>query len=421
MRTKLLLFSTSLLSLLNVACENVDSVEPKEVSKLSTAISSAAYVTSVDASRSNLLVEERIEPTLSSAFGKQNYTSHAYSETTAMSRTGQKAMRFELRSSDPGVRSEIWRDSETSKERWYSVPVYLPSAYWQTDAVKGGWDIITQLHATDDNSTETGRTPPISLAVIKNQLTLVVWWATRSTSTNATRSGGTTFDLGPLEKDKWLDMVYHIKFSYLSDGIIEVWKNGVKVVNYRGPNCYNDVKLPRLHLGIYKRNWHGVSKRVTYVDDIRVGDGNATYNDVAPRPISNSPSPTPQPDPTPTPDPTPDPETPTTGQKVESFTLINADTDQPIQTLTNGALLDFSNLPTKNLNIRANTNTTDGAVTFKLSGAKTYSRNEGTAPYAVFGDTNGDYKPWVPVVGRYTLNATTSSGTTTSINFSVQN
>lgn len=417
MRTKLLLFSTSLMSLLTVGCDSVDTVEPKEVSKISTAISSDAYVTSVDGSRSNLLVEERFEPTMGSAFKKQIYTSHAFGETTAITRSGNKAARFELRSSDPQVRSEIWRGSETSRERWYSVPVYLPSAYWQTDAVTGGWDIITQLHATDDNSTEIGRTPPISLAVIKGQLKLAVWWATRATSTNATRSGGTTFDLGPLEKDKWLDMVYHIKFSYLSDGIIEVWKNGVKVVDYRGPNCYNDVQLPRLHLGIYKRNWHGVSKRVTYVDDIRVGDGNATYNDVAPRQSSTTPTPTPTPDP----EPTPNPETPTTGQKVESFTLINADTDQPIQTLSNGAVLDFSNLRTKNLNIRANTNNNSGAVVFNLTGAKTYNRNEGTAPYAVFGDTNGDYKPWVPVVGRYTLKATSSTGTATSISFSVQN
>ncbi|QNF35204.1 heparin lyase I family protein [Adhaeribacter swui] len=417
MRTKLLLFSTSLLALLSVGCETVESLEPEEVSKISTAISSDAYVTSADGSRSNLLVEERIEPTLSSVFGKEIFTGHAYSETTSMARTGSKSMRFELRSGDPNVRSEIWRESETGNNRWYGMSMYLPSANWGTDSEAEGWDIITQLHPTNDNSKEEGRTPPIALSVIRGQLKLVVCWATQATNTNSTRSGKLNFELGPVEKDKWLDMVYHIKFSYLSDGIIEVWKNGVKVIDYRGPNCYNDAKLPRLKIGIYKRNWNGVSKRVTYVDDVRVGDGNATYNDVAPR-LSSTPS---VPAPQPQPEPEPQPETPTTSHKVESFTLMNADSDQPIQTLTNGAVLSLSKLPTKNLNIRANTNNNNGAVVFNLSGAKTYSRNEGTAPYAIFGDTNGDYKAWVPAVGKYTLKATSAAGIVTTISFSVQN
>jgi hypothetical protein len=38
------------------------------------------------------------------------------------------------------------------------------------------------------------------------------------------------------------------------------------------------------------------------------------------------------------------------------YTLINADTDKDIQTLSNGAILNLATLPTKNLNICANTN-----------------------------------------------------------------
>src|SRR5689334_7924535 len=57
------------------------------------------------------------------------------------------------------------------------------------------------------------------------------------------------------------------------------------------------------------------------------------------------------------------------GEKVVSFTLINADNDQPIQTITNGATLNLATLPTKNLNIRANTEpAVVGSMVFALTG-----------------------------------------------------
>ncbi|MDO6391757.1 malectin domain-containing carbohydrate-binding protein [Pontibacter sp. BT731] len=111
---------------------------------------------------------------------------------------------------------------------------------------------------------------------------LKVVWASKAIHTDATKDGEKTYDLGPVEKDKWLDFVYHINFSYKSDGVLEVWKNGVKVVDHRGPNSYNDQTVPYFKYGIYKRNWENISKRVIYVDDVRVGSENATYNDVAP-------------------------------------------------------------------------------------------------------------------------------------------
>jgi hypothetical protein len=122
-----------------------------------------------------------------------------------------------------------------------------------------------------------------------------------------------------------------------------------------------------------------------------------------------APTPTPTPTATSTPIPTPTP-TPV-GQFVNSFTLINADSDQPIQTLTNGATLNLATLPTKNLNVRANTVPTPvGSVVFALTGAQTRNQTEATPPYALFGDTGGDYAPWTPALGSYTLKATPFSG-----------
>jgi hypothetical protein len=100
-------------------------------------------------------------------------------------------------------------------------------------------------------------------------------------------------------------------------------------------------------------------------------------------------------------------------QRVESFTLINADTGAPIagfETLFDGMAIDLGTLPTRHLNIRANTSPlTVGSVRFAFAG-KTNFRTESGAPYALFGDANGVYNPWTPAVGSYTLKATPYTG-----------
>lgn len=101
----------------------------------------------------------------------------------------------------------------------------------------------------------------------------------------------------------------------------------------------------------------------------------------------------------------------TTSNKVTSFTLINANTNQSIQTLTDGSTINLATLPTRSLNIRANTSPAQiGSVVLALSGAQTHTATETLLPYALFGDDNGDYNAWTPAVGSYTLRGTPYSG-----------
>jgi len=123
---------------------------------------------------------------------------------------------------------------------------------------------------------------------------------------------------------------------------------------------------------------------------------------------------TPTPPTTPTPAPTP---TPT--QAVTSLTLINADTDQPIagyDPMPSNTPLNLAALPTRNLNIRANTNPAlVGSVRFNYDGNAGY-RIESVAPYAIGSDVlvNNipDYNAWTPAVGSHALTITpyTQSG-----------
>ncbi|WOO40862.1 DUF5060 domain-containing protein [Rubellicoccus peritrichatus] len=117
-------------------------------------------------------------------------------------------------------------------------------------------------------------------------------------------------------------------------------------------------------------------------------------------------------------------------QEVTSLTLINADTDLPIAAhspLLDGASLDLNTLPTRNLNIQANTSPTAvGSVRFGYDGNANY-RTESTAPYAFEGDNAGNYEPWTPTVGSHSVTATPytaangggSAGAPLTINFTV--
>ncbi|MEO1367794.1 MAG: DUF5060 domain-containing protein, partial [Acidobacteriota bacterium] len=104
--------------------------------------------------------------------------------------------------------------------------------------------------------------------------------------------------------------------------------------------------------------------------------------------------------------------TPTVAADVTSFTLIDAGADQPIAAhdpLVDGATLDLQALPST-LSVRANVSGAVGSVEFVLSGAQSHGQTESVAPYALFGDTDGDYDPWSPAPGTYDLVARSFTG-----------
>ena len=112
-----------------------------------------------------------------------------------------------------------------------------------------------------------------------------------------------------------------------------------------------------------------------------------------------------------------------------SYTLVNANTGQDIETLTNGAIISLATTG-QNLNIRANTNPAKvGSVKMILGGTQTRTQTENNAPYSLFGDNSGVYNSWTPATGSYSLKGTpyTSTGasgfpgTSLTIGFTVTN
>ncbi len=93
---------------------------------------------------------------------------------------------------------------------------------------------------------------------------------------------------------------------------------------------------------------------------------------------------------------------------IDNFTLYNSETDLPIMELESGAKINMALAEIgDDLNIVANTlPETVGSVRFELTGAEVSGRTEGVAPYALKGDTDGDFYDWEPTVGTYVLTAT---------------
>ncbi|WP_224484392.1 PKD domain-containing protein [Robertkochia aurantiaca] len=117
------------------------------------------------------------------------------------------------------------------------------------------------------------------------------------------------------------------------------------------------------------------------------------------------------------------------GDAVTSLTLVDADSDTDILVLQDGQVLDVAVYGGKNLNVRANTSPeTVGSVVFQLTGSLNQTKTESKAPYALFGDSGGNYKGELFPEGSYSLTAIPYSssggngtaGTALTINFSIE-
>jgi len=319
----------------------------------------------------------------------QTATSYAITTVTNPVYQGTKAARFELRDTDPenhsGTRSEISFDDPTNLNRWYSYAMYAPSAYYKSDAED---EIITQWHQGGS------LTPSLCLRVKSDKLYIRIL-------------GTIWVELGNFDKDQWHAYVMHIKHSSGSDGLIEIWKDGVKIMDRAGANMYKvegDLHNPSLKMGIYKSDWNGsgtteTNIRVLYLDDIKIGNENATYADMVPAKNSTTTTTT----------------TPTTPSAITDFKLVNAETEKDVQSITNGATISLSKLQLSKSNIRA---VVSGAtsVEFELSGKQSKTATDDAAPFALHGD-DGDGNYFYcnlnrPARGTYTLKATPYSGTT---------
>ncbi|MGE5295361.1 MAG: polysaccharide lyase [Solirubrobacterales bacterium] len=178
--------------------------------------------------------------------------------------------------------------SDIGKEYWYGFSILLPEDY-VPDRI---WEIVAQWQATPDTELgEKWRNPVLALSTTNGRWGWVSRWdAKRNTYESGKREYGGVkeYDLGEYERGVWTDWVVHVKWSYESDGLLQIWKDGKPVVDQNGPNAYNDATGPFFKMGLYK-GWgdpkkpgDAVIRRVLYHDEFRMAGADAVYQDVAP-------------------------------------------------------------------------------------------------------------------------------------------
>lgn len=209
-------------------------------------------------------------------------------------RIGDKAVKFTVARQLNSFRSELALTSERGfQERWYGVRIFVPSD-WEFGSANTAdqSDIVTQWHHLSSlPASATGKYPPLSVSIQGTT------WAINN---NFGVEGQATRDnfvaTGRVDAGRWTAWVFHIKWSPESDGRLQIWKDGVLAVDKHGPTTYRTGKstTPYWKIGIYHPNWKSrneakfnsppspVKSRVIFVDDVRMGDRHATYQDVAP-------------------------------------------------------------------------------------------------------------------------------------------
>lgn len=197
---------------------------------------------------------------------------HSIQRTNALARSGSYSTRYELRKTDGDVggskRAETSRSSKedltSTYERWYGASYFLPTDF----ATDRSPEILTQWHCEKGN-------PPLALWVKDGKWQIV-------------KFGNQVSIIGTAEKNKWTDFVFHVKWSPGTGGLVEVWKNGVKMYSRTGQSIYTGLRYGvYMKSGIYKWQWKTgtvstTTKRVVYIDDVRIGSNLAKYSDVAP-------------------------------------------------------------------------------------------------------------------------------------------
>jgi hypothetical protein len=226
------------------------------------------------APRQNLLLETTFEGAdyLSGWYSDQNCCAYSVQQTVEQIKAGSNALRMEVRSTDPpnsgSIRTEIAIDSDPmNQDRWYGLSMYLKD--WVDD---DAGESVFHWH-TD---TTTGF-PSMELLTNGGRFTYL-------TNNTGTPSNSVYTDIGPVISNQWVDFVIRIRWATDTTGVMQVWKNGNLVINRTGVKTATVTSY--FELGINKFGWgaqtSAVTQRILYFDEVRKGNANATYNDVAP-------------------------------------------------------------------------------------------------------------------------------------------
>lgn len=170
-------------------------------------------------------------------------------------------------------------------ERWFGFSVFIPSSW----VFETAWAPETIFEVING-----GRSPFFEIETDKTQWVVI-------TRTGSGPQGDPSWKVScwtcppqpaapPIARGVWTDFVVHAVWSATTTGLLQVWMNGVKVVDRVNlATAFSDIgSVSKPSWGIYKWSWTGTNSITTerwiLLDNIRVTDGaHGGYSTVAPR------------------------------------------------------------------------------------------------------------------------------------------
>lgn len=178
--------------------------------------------------------------TLSPIWRTKKLSKNALRHITSPTRTGHGAIEISV---FPGDKSETGGDGQLTEraelreapdvrlsmgvESWYAISFFLPADFPLVDT-----RLVIASWKQSFNESWKDRSPMVSLRYMEGKLKIYV----------ERDRGQRTLHIEEIDlRNKWTDMVFHIipKASkklpkYFKDGLLQVWKNNQKIVDYQG-------------------------------------------------------------------------------------------------------------------------------------------------------------------------------------------
>ncbi|MBO9668653.1 MAG: polysaccharide lyase [Bdellovibrio sp.] len=187
-------------------------------------------------------------------------------------RTGSSSLRFEIRQGDiwkrgrgkeghgtyrVEVQEETYAKFET--DYWYEFSIWMPNLLVERDTRL----VIGQWHGeADANQGEFGRNPPLVQRFRNGRFTIQLRWNENKVQTGDQLKDDSKridiFSEQGFPRNTWVDFVYHVKWSWKGQGIVQVYRRILpdqtfqQIANYRGPVGYNDDLGPYFKFGLYR-------------------------------------------------------------------------------------------------------------------------------------------------------------------------
>jgi hypothetical protein len=180
--------------------------------------------------------------------------------------------RAELKIGDPAIERSR---GGPGGEIWYGWSLFVPREF----SLGRESPIVAQWHHRP--SPAAGRpwrrvhamgAPPLTLYLISDHDRLALLLVGRS----APRAEQRILGSGPIRRESWIDLVFHIRWSMADDGFVEAWLNGQPFTpgRKRGATLYGELSNV-LRLGLYRPKGSASTTDHLYLDEVRLGDSRA--------------------------------------------------------------------------------------------------------------------------------------------------